>query len=340
MRALSLTDFRFVCPQCREPVWSSEDSYRCERCARVYPVLFGIPDFRLRSDRYLTLQQEIAKAARLAEAAANRSFEQLVDFYYAITDDVPPELASRYKASMLSAARHMEPLARDVTIALAAKPDAVALDAGCGAGGMLIAMAGQGRRAVGVDIAMRWLVLCRKRLDELGLATPLICADLAHPPFLPETFDAVVAVDLVEHVPDVEQLLQSLGGLAKRSAFLWITAANGRTLGPHPSTRIWAIGWLPLTLRKWVLLKLRGIDSLRYTHLLSLAQLQRSAVRAGWVVSASRPRRIGFPDRQYPLFERALMLLYRQLSELPLLARLLLKIGPSFELVLRKARGL
>jgi 2-polyprenyl-3-methyl-5-hydroxy-6-metoxy-1,4-benzoquinol methylase len=335
---MKLSDIRFVCPRCAEPVARHTDGYICRRCRQVYHMRFGIPDFRLNSDRYLDLQQEIAKATRLANAATNRSFEELLDFYYQITDDVPPMLARRYKASILNGPRHMQPMACDVTRMLTGNREALTLDAGCGAGGMLMALAARGEQAVGVDIALRWLVLCQKRLREVGLTTPLVCADLARPPFSRESFDAVVAVDLVEHVPDIGQMLSSLSALAKPTALVWLTAANRFTLGPHPSTRVWALGWLPSPVRSWLLRKLRGIDSLRYTHLLSPGQLRRNATRAGLKVFSSRLRRIAMPDHRYSLFERMLMQVYRWVSESPLLGRLLVRIGPSFELVLSKDR--
>ena len=337
MMPLSLADLPLVCPQCQGPVRAAHASYACDGCSRVYPVLFGIPDFRVRSDRYLDLQAETAKATRLAEAAATRSFEQLLDFYYEITDDVPPELARLYKASILNGIRHADLVAVDLMAAMAAAPpDAIALDAGCGAGAMLVAADRRGVRIVGVDIALRWLVICRKRLDELGLPIPLICADLSDPPFAAQTFDALTAIDLVEHVPDIPGLMHALAMVSRPGAPLWLTSANGRTVGPHPSTRLWAIGWLPAGIRTAVVKKLRGVDSLRFSNLISPLQMRRIAECAGFAVVESRPRRIAAPDRRYPYAERMLIRLYQRLGRLPLVDRLLLHIGPAFELYLHR----
>lgn len=326
---------RLVCPACRQAVLPEPEAYRCTACSRVYPVRLGIADFRLRSDRYLSLEQEIEKATRLSEAARSRSFEQLLDYYYEITGDVPPELAVRYKAAVLNAPRHLAALAADVAACQAAGSTSLALDAGCGSGGLLIAAHRAGARIVGVDIALRWLVICRKRLDELGLDIPLICADLADPPFAPASFGAIAAVDLVEHVPEVSPLLRSLAMLAEPRATLWLTAANGRTLGPHPSTRLWAIGWLPPGLRRWVVKRLRGVDSLRFTHLLWPSALRELARGAGLVTTAARPRRLAAADSRYPFPERVLISIYRALARWRPTRGVLVAIGPSFELELR-----
>lgn len=327
---------RLICPACRGPVRRDATSYHCTACTRVYPVRLGVPDFRLRSDRYLDMEQETEKAMRLAESAGSRNFEQLLDRYYEITDDVPAPLARRYKAAILSGPRHLAALAEDLASSQAGKSGALVLDAGCGSGSLLIAAHGRGVSVIGVDIALRWLILCRKRLDELGLDIPLICADLTDPPFEPESFDAVAAIDLVEHARDVASMLGSLAKLAKPGAPLWLTAANGRTLGPHPSTRLWAIGWVPGRLRRSVVERLRGVDSLRFTHLLWPSALRDLAAAAGLVTTAARPRRLAAPDSRYPLAERVLISIYNILARWRLTGGLLLAIGPSFELVLRR----
>lgn len=325
---------RFCCPACGAPVHAIGVAYQCEGCRRSYPVLHGIADFRLRSDRYLSLEQEREKAAQLAAEAAHRSFDQLLDYYYQITDDVSPELARRYKAGILAAPRHLRALSADVVQALQNRSDTAVLDAGCGAGGMFIALCNAGVPVVGLDIALRWLVICRKRLDELGIDAQLVCADLEHPPFAPEQFDAVTAVDLVEHVRDVPTVLQSIRTLLKPHGQSWVTASNGRTLGPHPTTRIWGVGWLPLALRTWLVCKLRGVDALRFTHMLTARQLARLATHSGLRVRSAGPRRIDVPDSNYPRGERWLMRLYVVLVRLTITRQLLLAIGPSFELVL------
>ena len=48
----------FICPECRSNVVKNDGGHDCVACQRSYPTLFGIPDFRLRGDRYLSLEDE------------------------------------------------------------------------------------------------------------------------------------------------------------------------------------------------------------------------------------------------------------------------------------------
>ena len=58
-----------MCPACRSAVEERDQGFGCRRCGREYPILFGIPDFRLRGDRYLSLEDERAKAGKLHDFA-------------------------------------------------------------------------------------------------------------------------------------------------------------------------------------------------------------------------------------------------------------------------------
>src|SRR6516165_6502172 len=82
----------FVCPRCKGALATEPSYYRCRCCGNSYPVLFGIPDFRARSDRYLSLEEERDKARRLFEFGEHASFRELVQYYYSITSDLPDSM--------------------------------------------------------------------------------------------------------------------------------------------------------------------------------------------------------------------------------------------------------
>lgn len=324
----------FVCPSCQGELGFSEAAYACSNCMQEYPVLFGIPDFRLRSDRYLTIEQEREKAGLLHQFARTASFDDLVAYYYSITPDVPPALALRYQAYIRNAPNQ----ARDTVARLDPDPgkDAI-LDLGCGAGGLLVEASGHFRQVVGVDIALRWLVICKKRLDELGIDATLVCADAEQLPFKDGAYTHVVAGDLVEHVYDVNQTIKACWNQLRPGGRFWLSATNRYCIGPHPLTRIWGIGFLPRAARSKILLKLRGVDSLRHTNLVSPAAIKRLCKQAGFRLLSTGPRQLNTGDiAAYPRQDRVLLRIYGFLLQFRLFRKVLVIAGPAFEMMHEK----
>ena len=64
----------FVCPLCKGDLSFHDESYTCAACDRTFPVIYGIPDFRVYPDPYIDLEADRAKGLRLAEAAKTRDF--------------------------------------------------------------------------------------------------------------------------------------------------------------------------------------------------------------------------------------------------------------------------
>jgi SAM-dependent methyltransferase len=324
----------FVCPRCQGGLSASQTAYRCDRCDVAYPILFGIPDFRLRTDRYLTLDEEREKARKLDLYGRNASFEQLVQYYYSITFDLPPDRVRLYQKLIQAGPERARPILRD----LAPRSDSdVLVDLGCGTAGLLIAAQGRYRAIYGVDIALRWLVVCQKRLRERGVTANLVCADVEALPFPAESFTQAAAADLIEHVYDIDRTFASIEHLLQPGGKLWLSATNRYCPGPHPLTGVWAIGFLPARPRAWVLGKLKGIDLLRYANLVSSGDIARRLQGRGFVVLELRPKQIDeAAAAAYTPLERILIALYRFALRRPILRRILLKIGPAFEIVCRK----
>ena len=86
------------------------------------------------------------------------------------------------------------------------------LDLGCGTGGVL-RDAEPDRACLGVDASMVGLQVCRRKGFER-----LVCADLASIPFRPGDFDAVLALDVIEHLDDDVQFLREASKLCAPGA--------------------------------------------------------------------------------------------------------------------------
>lgn len=322
----------FICPACKGNLDTQDQTYTCNDCDRVYPVLFGIPDFRLRSDRYLSIDDERAKAERIA-LNSGAGFSEMLDYYYQITTDVPKELATRYKTyhqNSISQAKHSIESLRITS-------SDHFLDVGCGTGGALIAVAEKTEHIIGVDIALRWLIICKQRLKEQGVKATLICADVESLPFSDHGFTKILATDLLENVYSVEKSLKALNVQLQNDGLLCLSGSNKYCLGPHPSTRLWAIGYLPKRIRSLIVKRLRGVDSLRFINLISPLKMISLARKIGLQVSYLSPKIIqNNINDQYPLLDRILIRIYITIVRLRLFKFVLLLIGPAFEMTLYK----
>lgn len=98
---------------------------------------------------------------------------------------------------------------------LGIRPPARVLDAGCGWGVTLEALERQGYQAIGLDVARRAL----ERLDRPGRS--LIEADLTRDwPAPVEPFDAVLALDVIEHLDDDRAAVARLGRVVRPGGYL------------------------------------------------------------------------------------------------------------------------
>jgi ubiquinone/menaquinone biosynthesis C-methylase UbiE/predicted RNA-binding Zn-ribbon protein involved in translation (DUF1610 family) len=271
----------FVCPACRTPVARVRDSgerYECAACGRGYPVVIGIPDFRLRPDPWIGLDADREKGIALEERTRDADLETTVRAYWSMTPGTPRDQAERFTRYVLAAERRAEQwLAR-------AGDDASRgwwLDVGCGTADLVVAAAHRGVRAVGIDIAFRWLVVARRRLQLAGLSTPLVCCNAEHLPFETGSFSRVVSLGTLEHCLDAGLVLSESARVLRPGGTLHLRTVNRFTLLPEPHVGVWGVGYVP---RRWADAYVRWRSGQRYQHhrLLSPRELRRDLARAGF----------------------------------------------------------
>jgi SAM-dependent methyltransferase len=326
----------FLCPECRSPLKESDGGYACGSCDRFFPILFGIPDFRLSGDLYLSLDEERAKAARLHAFAEQHDFRELVAFYYSITDDVPRRLAPLFADYVVNApARAAAPIDALARAGLRGS----LLDLGCGSGGALMAAASVFQDRTGVDIALRWLVIARKRLEEAGVQATLVCADAEALPFHEGSITHVLAMDLLENTRSLAATLKAAGAVLQDGGHMFLTSSNGRWIGPHPATGVWAAGLLSTRLRAALLRRRHGVDILRAVSLVSPASVRRTAEAAGLRQIDAGPLDFNASrlDHRSALFRLAARA-YALLAKAPVFRSILLVAGPVFQAMFVKEK--
>ena len=310
-----------ICPACRGPL----AGLACPDCGRGFPEVSGLPDFRVEADRYLDLEAERAKALRLAAIAPGVDVEGLARAYYAMTPDVEPRRRGFYLAHILGAE------ARGSALASLLPRRGRILEVGCGTGGLLAASALRGLAIEGTDIALRWLVVARRRLDDRGLSVPLVAASADRLPYPDASFDALVADSVVEHLDDPAGAFREWARVLRHGGSLRIWSPNRWALATDPHVRLWGLGWLPRSARPAYVRWRRG--GAWAPPCLSPSEARRMAVRAGFAAVEVEPPAI--PDdwaRSRPESNRRWIALHEKLRRSPLTRPLLRAFGPLWEL--------
>ncbi len=338
-----------VCPHCHGELQRAADErgdtpgqLACAACHRRFPVVCGIPDLRIFHDPYITVEEEYAKARHLVSRYGDFDFAGLVEYYYSISPLVPPRHAKKYARGLFAAAARTELWLAGWEEAAANLPGGnpesrdtghCFLDLGCGTAPLLVAAANYPRKA-GVDLALRWLVMARKRLTEAGLDLPLVCACAEALPFADGGFDTVAADSVLEHLRDQPRALAEMHRVTQPGGRLFLATPNRFSIGPDPQTGLWAGSLLPLKWTQAMVRRQGGLPPQR--HLLSAGQLRRLLHDAGF--QHERIFLPGVPTERgsFPLAVRAGMAAYDAARRLPFARHLLNLIAPIIHAVVRK----
>lgn len=307
--------------------------YACSPCGRLYPVVQGIPDFRVWPDPYIAAEDDWAKGARV-RAESGGTFASMLETYWRLTPDVPASMAARFvRYGLVGAARGASRLARvaEVRGAPLGAADTL-LDLGCGTGGLAVAAASRAGAVVGVDIAARWLVVAQAQVTEAGAENVLlVCACAEHLPFPDGAFDVVVANDVLEHAQDQPGLLREARRVLPLGGLLLLSTQNRWSLRGEPHVRVWGVGFLP---RRWMApyVRLAKRVPYRFIRLVSPPELDRLLRAAGLHVVQRLLPRVGPAELEgLPAGERRLAAAYARLSLLPAARWLLRLFGPAVE---------
>jgi 2-polyprenyl-6-hydroxyphenyl methylase/3-demethylubiquinone-9 3-methyltransferase len=151
------------------------------------------------------------------------------------------------------------------------------IDIGCGGGLLSESLAAMGARVVGIDAETHSIEIARHHATAEGLAIDYRVAlpeDLAA---TRERFDAVVTMEVIEHVADLDAFLRAAADLLAPGGVMIIATIN-RTLKSLALAKIGAeyvLRWLPIGTHDWR----------KFVQPTELARLLR---RHGLVVSDSR----------------------------------------------------
>ena len=324
------------CPYCKNELLQQQEMLECASCHRVFPVIFGIPDLRIFPDPYIDFESDREKARHLASQFDELTFAEMVRFYYLTTSVVPAHHAKQYTRGLLAAGARAEATWKEWGSEMATRDSF--LEIGCGTAPLLIEAAKYRSEVIGVDIALRWLVVAKKRLQEAGVTVPLVCACAEALPFPGERFETVVFDSTLEVVQDQKRTLQETRRVLKPLGHLRIMTPNRYSLGPDPHMKLFAGGYLPNRVIAAYARRQNAIPPKR--NLLSAGSLKRFLQDAGFdLIQISLPSISEDQKSQLPAIVQKAVSLYNISRNKPLLGALFRRIGPLLQAVAIKPAG-
>lgn len=244
-----------------------------------YPVIFGIPDFRLFDPPYMTREEELACAVKIDKAAQQMTYTDLLAHFEHVifphsrkTSDIEKSLEHRRALLRRSPGR------LDYLINItkgAARPHGLTLDLGCGSGEATAALHERGAATViGLDISLVELMLARKLLAEVGQPAYLVAGCAEALPFKDELFDFIYSPDVIEHVSNqTTYFKEARRALAPTGQFLLNSPNRYSVVCPEPHVGIWFLGFAPRRLMDG-LCRLAGKGGYIGKRLVSLSELR------------------------------------------------------------------
>ncbi len=329
------------CPVCGGGIVPAPGGLLCESCGHRYEEqIAGIADLRLSyPDPQLSRDEDARLARVLSDLAPDRDLAGLLDEHWRLVGK-RPELAARFTAQELNARPRSEPVVDAIAAARGAAigPTDRALEIGCGTAALGAALARRGAHVVASDVALRWLVLARKRLEEEDAdGVELVACAAEALPFAAECFDIVAASDVVEHVDDVEHFIAECARVLRPGGLLFLATPNRYSLGLEPHVRLWGVGYLPRRLAEPYVQAMRK-TSYSHVHLLSARSLSRLLERNGFEVSIVPPPVPSASLGLYHGMELRLAQVYNQAATWSAVKPLMLAAGPFFHVFARKPR--
>jgi SAM-dependent methyltransferase len=336
---LILTDL-LACPVCRGSLATEGSALGCRPCARLFPIIAGIPDLRVEPDPWIGLDDDRRKALRVLDEAEGLDFEGHVRTYWRLTPETSPEQAERFTEHVLAAAeRTSEWLSMDQDDGGGFGPDGPWLDLGCGTAD-LGAAAPASVSVIGVDVAMRWLVIARRRLEDAGRQAHLVCANAEALPFPDRRFSRVLSLGLVEHCKSLDAVLSEAYRVAGDGGSLRFRTTNRYSLLPEPHVGVWGVGFFP---RSWAdrYVRSRGGTGYAHHHPWSAGEIRRGLRGAGFqeVRVGAAPTLTEEARRSSPAV-RAAVPLYERARKMPLSRDGLRQIAPVLEAEARRPGGM
>lgn len=330
------------CPHCAGELGLNGSRWMCTACGRQFRSLVGIPDLRIPQSGAVDYDDDWALASSLGNSYHSSSFSDLVVLLW--QGRVSQKIVSRTLAEQRINQILRAPLKYQQDLSdpgwlgtiIPRSGQIRLLEVGCGPGAFLVAAHRHTSLSVGVDLSMAWLIICRKRLEAEGRPALLICGCAERLPFRTDTFDHVVAFDVLEHVADRDRMVGEVHRVTRPGGAVACTTPNRFSLSAEPHHQIWGVGLLP---RSWMpgYVQWRTGQEFRFTYPLSTFDIRRLFSRyftAGCQIVV--PELWSQDIETFAPLKRGVARFYNLIIRLRLFRTVLTNVAPFFRIVARK----
>lgn len=322
------------CPHCRGGLSSEATRIDCGSCGASFEVVGGIPDLRVPGQSWIDFSEDLAFARELA-SRPHPTTADLVRAVFASREDWDDQRINLRTDQILEGAQRLQSdlhgWLKDV-----ARPNEVFLDLGCGAGSLIAAAAARGCKGIGVDVSMTWLVVAKQLIADAGVE-PVLAAALGESlPLGDEAVDAVISLDVIEHVSHPSRYLSEIHRVTRRQGRVALSTPNRFSLTAEPHVFVWGVGWLPV---QWQASYVRWRSGKSYsdTTLMSSFGLRRLLGESGtYQIDLIVPQVAPEEIQRFSPVKARLAKIYNVLCTERRLRWFFLLFGPFFRLVATK----
>ena len=245
------------CPICKkEMVLKKNEAFHCSSCNHTYPIICGIPDFRVFAPPYIDIENDIKMARILDSKFDALNHESLIRFRMKLSKERSPdypddllEAHMQFKLSDREKAGRIYKLLNETKLQGNDGQD-LGLDIGCGTGAGVLAISNICDISVGVDILLTDIIIAKKLLQAEGIKDFFIaCSCAEHLPFKDNTFPFAISRDVIEHVSKQINYLSEATRILKKGASFVFNSPNRFMLGLEPHVKLKRVGFLPRKLQ-------------------------------------------------------------------------------------------
>lgn len=266
------------CPRCRGPLDAEPGGFNCRACSTPYPVIGGIPDFRIDDAHWVDVSRDRRNALSLLESSSLGA-AALIERVFANREGWTAERRA-HRVSQVLEGRTRERRELDDWLRLPTSASLPFLDLGCGPGQLLAAGALCGRAGIGIDVSLEWLVVARQLILESG-GRPMLAAAMGEAlPLADGSVGGVVSLDTIEHVGDQRKYLEEINRVMAPEGVAAFSTPNRYSLSAEPHVGVWGVGWLPRRWQAGYVQRRTGIPY-EYCRLLGRRELERIVGAAG-----------------------------------------------------------